>query len=356
LTEKKLTEKQEQMNFNLPKNFSLIHLSVIIFICILGGALLSMFLMPSPVTNNDLIQVTEPTEAEITLKAVNYINENFLEEGVTIEAKGVQKTGDSLYLISFDLFEGTEKVQEGEIFITSDLKNMILGQVMDMSIQLPKIEPEEEIPIEVQKSEKPVIELFIMSHCPYGTQIEKGILPVYEALKDKADFQLKYVYYAMHGKTELDEQTLQRAIELQYGTEKLWDYLAEFLKDGDTERALTAVELSKEDLIDKINELDSQFNVTAEFENKENWLSGYYPLFNLDKEENEKYNVGGSPTLVLNGTSVQSARNPSALLETICNAFIEAPEECNIIQLSAANPSAGFGFEETASNTSATCG
>ena len=28
------------------------------------------------------------------------------------------------------------------------------------------------------KLEKPIVEAFVMSHCPFGTQIEKGMLPV----------------------------------------------------------------------------------------------------------------------------------------------------------------------------------
>jgi len=48
-----------------------------------------------------------------------------------------------------------------------------------------------------------------MSYCPYGTQIEKGILPVINALGNKIKFSLKFVDYAMHGKKEIDENSRQ---------------------------------------------------------------------------------------------------------------------------------------------------
>lgn len=51
-----------------------------------------------------------------------------------------------------------------------------------------------------------------MSHCPYGLQMEKGIIPVVETLGDSIDFQVKFCDYAMHGQTELDEQVLQYCI------------------------------------------------------------------------------------------------------------------------------------------------
>lgn len=35
-----------------------------------------------------------------------------------------------------------------------------------------------------------------MSHFPYGTQIEKGMIPVMETLGNKADIGIKFVNYA----------------------------------------------------------------------------------------------------------------------------------------------------------------
>ncbi|MBU3941884.1 MAG: hypothetical protein KKF74_03150, partial [Nanoarchaeota archaeon] len=47
------------------------------------------------------------------------------------------------------------------------------------------------------KKDKPEVELFVMSHCPYGTQIEKGMLPVARLLGDKIDFNIRFCSYAM---------------------------------------------------------------------------------------------------------------------------------------------------------------
>ncbi len=41
-----------------------------------------------------------------------------------------------------------------------------------------------------------------MSYCPYGTQAEKGILPVVALLGDKIDFKLRTVHYVLHGDKE----------------------------------------------------------------------------------------------------------------------------------------------------------
>ena len=74
----------------------------------------------------------------------------------------------------------------------------------------PTILSQAEIQAEIKTSAETVsVELFVMSHCPYGVQMEKGILPVLKLLDTRIDFSLKFVDYAMHGKTELDEQTRQ---------------------------------------------------------------------------------------------------------------------------------------------------
>jgi hypothetical protein len=208
---------------------------------------------------------------------------------------------------------------------------------------------------QVVKSEKPVVELFIMSHCPYGTQAEKGILPVANLLGEKIDFEVKFVYYAMHGKKEMDEQANQECIKKEYPT-KFNDYLACFLEGDDGPGCLTEMEIDSDKLAKCVADLDEEFGLTAAFEDQSSWLSGKFPLFNVHKADNDKYDVGGSPTLVINGAQASSARSPAAYLATICAAFEEPPKECTESEgVSAETYSPGFGYEIGAA-TAASCG
>jgi hypothetical protein len=52
----------------------------------------------------------------------------------------------------------------------------------------------------MEKREKPDVDVFVMSYCPFGTQIEKGLLPVWDLLGDKINLNIRFVDYAMHGK------------------------------------------------------------------------------------------------------------------------------------------------------------
>ena len=72
-------------------------------------------------------------------------------------------------------------------------------------------------------------------------------------------------------------------------------------------------------------------------------------------DDNSKYGVKGSPSLVINGTNSSSARDSANLLKAICAGFEEAPEECST-QLSSDTPSPGFGSGVSNSGSEGGCG
>lgn len=305
-------------------------------------------------------EVEAMNSIELGEKVENYLNEGpFLQEGMLVKASSVEEFGDTFYSVKLDIMQDEEKLDETVVFATRDGKLLFGGTPIDLDAPLPEPEPEPEPePAEVQKSDKPEVEVFVMSHCPYGTQIEKGILPVVELLGDKIDFKVRFVYYAMHGETEIKEETRQYCIQKEQ-TAKFIPYLSCFLKEGNTEACLAEAEVDEEALNSCVAQADSEFEIIANLEDESKWLSGYYPLFNVDKELNDRYMVQsdrwGSPQLVINGTVIEGAsRDSASLLQYICSAFNNPPEEC-IQELSSETPSSGFGYE--GSNTSSgSCG
>jgi len=207
---------------------------------------------------------------------------------------------------------------------------------------------------ELVKSDRPRVELFVMSFCPYGTQAEKGLLPVLRLLKDKIEFHLRFVDYAMHDKKEIDEQLKQYCL-IQKEPEKLYDYLECFLKDENRgEVCLRENQVNQNQLHACIQETDKEFKITANYNDKTTWKNGQFPLFNIHKDLNEKYGVAGSPVLVINGEEKQSSRNPAAYLKTICSHFKEQPAECEE-KLSDAVPQPGFGTATSDNASEASC-
>lgn len=208
----------------------------------------------------------------------------------------------------------------------------------------PEASNEPQADTSVPKSNKPVVELFVMSHCPFGTQIEKGMIPVVELLGDKIDFELKFVNYAMHGEKEVWEQARQYCIQEEQN-DKFLPYLRCFLEADDSEACLAEVGVDTDMMDACVERIDEEFELTDNLEDQSKWANGRFPRFMVHNDENEEYGVRGSPTLVINGQQASSGRDSASLLGTICAAFNEAPEECDT-ELSSASPSPGFGWEE----------
>ena len=196
------------------------------------------------------------------------------------------------------------------------------------------------------KSDKPTVELFVMSHCPFGTQAEKGIIPVIKLLKDKINFQVKFVNYAMHGKKEIDENTLQYCIQKEEPN-KYIDYLTCFLEKGDTKGCLQKVGIDQKKIDECIKNADTKYNITKNYNDKASWAGWRFPKYEVNNEENLKYGIQGSPTLVINGIVVQpQSRSPQAYLKAICEAFKNPPAECQKV-LSNKSYDPGFGWTQS---------
>jgi hypothetical protein len=198
-----------------------------------------------------------------------------------------------------------------------------------------------------QKKDVPDVELFVMSYCPYGVQAEKGILPVVQKLGSKINFSVKFVDYTLHGKKEFDENLNQYCIEKQEPA-KFNDYLTCFTKEGDSAKCLASTKINKAKITTCISETDKQFKLTENFS-----ASGQSSPFNIYKELNDKYGVQGSPTLVVNGQTLDAGRDSASLIKTICSGFSNQPAECQAV-LSSDTPAAGFGAgTSAAASTSA---
>ena len=210
----------------------------------------------------------------------------------------------------------------------------------------------------MEKKAVPEVELFIMSHCPFGTQMEKGLLPVAKLLGDKADIQFKFVNYAMHGMKEINEQLNQLCIQEEY-EDKYLDYLECFLGTtaGDASEGkacMSELGISETKISSCAKDMDAKYGITDAYNDKSTW-SGNYPSFSVHNAENIKYGVRGSPHLVVNGVEPQSGRDSKSILDAICLAFTDKPSECDT-EISAEAPAPGFGWEGTGSATAATCG
>lgn len=177
------------------------------------------------------------------------------------------------------------------------------------------------------KSDKPKIDLFIMTYCPYGLQAQKGFLPMLRDFSKVADVNIKFVGYIMHGQKEADENVVQYCIQKEQ-KDKYVAYLECFLKaEWKWAECQKTAKLDTAKLNVCITKAKTDFKVQEEIDNAQK-AGKQYPAFNINWEEAKAFWVQGSPTLVINWTIVEAWRSPKDYKDAICNAFNNQPAEC----------------------------
>lgn len=206
-----------------------------------------------------------------------------------------------------------------------------------------------QVQTEVVKSDKPVVEAFVFTYCPYGLQFQKALAPVYDLLKDKADINLVQIG-AMHGEHEKIEAERQLCIQREYGKDKLWAYVNLF-QVNTTIGACSSDAACKKPLVEALMtqvgidaaKIDSCIETDGE------------DLYDADGARASSLGISGSPTFVINGAEVQVSRTPEAIKTAVCDAFTDEskPSECSQT-LSTSAMVAGFGGS-AGTSTGASC-
>ncbi len=275
-------------------------------------------------------EVVEITEDKIKLKLLGedsilptpsgdlYIN--FTEDKIFLTL--TPEIGQEIEIGNFPKARVTE-LNDTHIFL--DANHEYAGQKIKIKIILNEKYIEKESAGSAAKiTGAPTMQVFIMSYCPYGLQMLKGMLPVWEKFENKANIELRFVSYTMHGQKEEDENFRMICIrEEQYS--KLIPYLKCFAEAGDYEGCLKQTGVDETKLNSCMTDKASQY-------------------FEEDTALNDQYDVQGSPTTVIDGQVIEIwPRSPEDIKQKLCEAFSTQPNECSET-LNTENPSPGFGF------------
>jgi hypothetical protein len=279
--------------------------------------------------------------------SVEKVGENFVEfvgsQGVDVEIVDAKEFESGLYELIVSVKAPTGESQELPVYTTSDGKYFMQGIVPLTDNVVEESAPQKQEPVQnVVKSDKPLVQLFVMTHCPFGTQAEKGFLPAMKALGNAADFEVRFVHYFMHTKNQEEVETPRQVCIREEQSDKFIPYLECFLGKTGTQEDAAACD----------SEVGIDTDALAECI-ESGRAEEYYAE---DSVLSEAAGVRGSPTLVVNGAMVQSGRSAQAYGDVVCKAFNEVPELCGIVELDAVNPSPGFGYGGASSGSTASCG
>jgi len=172
---------------------------------------------------------------------------------------------------------------------------------------------------------KASLEMYVMSECPYGVQVENAIAPVKEKLGNALDVQINYIgqkngdqFQSLHGPTEVSGDIVQLCAA-QQGTEKLIDFItcqnanpkqvAENWKDCGTQSGYD------------VGALETCMNG----DQGKKLLSDSYDL-------SQSKNARSSPTIMLDGQPYRGGRKTNDFLRAICATYgDQSPPPCKDI-------------------------
>ena len=261
-------------------------------------------------------------------KAVDYINNNLVQIPGDVSLVSVEDLGE-IYRVTTSYQD-----QQPIVYITKDGLYLFLSQPADTSEEITTTTTT--VPGSA-KADRPEAYAFIMSYCPYGLQFLKAYVPVIELLGDKADVEVNFVHYLMHGEQEMNENTRMYCIQKEQN-DKFTDYLRCFVESGNSASCIDSVGIDSDALDSCIASTDEQFQITKSFEES----TSSYPPYLVDAVLAQQYSVRGSPTFVVNGQTMSVTRSAEAIKQVICASFNDPPEECNQV-LSANTEAPSFG-------------
>jgi hypothetical protein len=274
------------------------------------------------------------TAEEAKAKAVKFIDENLVQPGTQVDIKSVTEEG-GLYRI--DITVGKQDIVS---YMTKDGKKFF-PEAMDIADTQKKAadaqKADDEAEKNIPKADKPAVDLYVMSFCPFGNQAEDTLAPVYALLKDKVDFNFHYIVSlkgdtveSLHGPKEVDQNMREACVLKEYGKNSWMDFVSYVNKNCGSDGACWEAGAKASNInTDKVNACV-----------KANGLS----LMKENEKASNDVNASGSPTMIINGATTKAVYkygNPEAYKQAICNGFNNAPEECAKVLDSAAATSQG---------------
>lgn len=200
----------------------------------------------------------------------------------------------------------------------------------------------------VTKTDKPMLEAFVVARCPFGLQMQRAMVESVKNLPSLAQYiKVRYMgsvsgnkLTSMHGDAEAAENLRQICIREEQPS-KYWNYVGCQMKASGTENSCassTGVDLTK------LSTCISDPNKGIAYAK-------------VDFDLSSKYSVTGSPTLILNGAPVDEngfgGRSADGVKSMACAGFKTAAGLCST-KLSTASAATSFSATYSSSAAPAT--
>lgn len=263
------------------------------------------------------INLYNTKEAKV-LKAIDFINKNLLQDATATVGAITEESG----VYKFELTIGEQKYFS---YLTKDGK-ILFPQGISLTTEQEAGKTSEETSKktceELKKTDKPLLEAFVVSKCPFGLQMQRILNEIIKNIPQLAQY-IKVEYMgeivngkidSMHGEEEAQENLRQICLREEQ-LDKYWPYLDCHIKAGKVDECLTSAKVDNQKLTSCMSDAKRGIAYAQK-----------------DFERQNKFNVTGSPTLILNEESVSEmnfgGRTAEAVKTVICCGFKNKPAFC----------------------------
>jgi hypothetical protein len=288
-------------------------------------------------------------DSKIAQNAVDYINDNGLANS-EVTLKSYERTS-GVIKIKIDI-AGTEY----ESFISTDGKYLFPSAIEITPTEGSETPPDEVSTTSVStcedltKTDNPELDVYVVSQCPYGLQIQRAIAQAVLEAPELANYvKVRYIGSAagdtitsMHGEEEATENLKQICIREEQPA-KYWNYVSCYMKAGASDSCLVTAGVDTGAVSACMS--DSSRGVAYASED-----------FNLGVQ----YGIQGSPTLMLADANVDESgfggRSADAIKQVVCCASNNQPAFCSkTLNTTSATSSFSENYEGTGSKSDASC-
>jgi hypothetical protein len=292
------------------------------------------------------------SDSQIGKKAIDYINNNQLSSTpaslVSVsEASGLVKVKIKIGTSSFDSYA----TKDGKLLFPQAFDmTPKASATADSNIKSNSAQNPTQTAASTTKTDKAMLEAFVVARCPYGLQMQRAMAEAVKNIPALAQYiKARYIgsvsgntITSMHGDAEAKENLRQICIREEQPT-KYWAYVGCQMKASGTEVSCeqsTGVDSAK------LNSCVSAPSKGIAYAKK-------------DFDVNTKYNVSGSPTLILNGAQASESsfggRSSDAIRAMVCAGSKSQPSFCSQ-KLNTAEAATSFSASYASSAGSANSG
>lgn len=306
-------------------------IAAVAIVCLLVGYGAAVLMQPAKATGAATPTPSVDTQ-QLRTTVVKYLNDIIeLQGGAGITVQAVNSSLENgMISIGFNLIANGSTLQSGKVFVSPDGKQLFLSAPLDLTTELPK--PTVTPPVEMKKTDKPKVEMYVMSFCPYGIQAEQGIGPATGLLNGTITFEPHFIVgginSSLHGPAEAHEDARQLCV-LKYNRDKWWKYVDYINNNCNVDDVETCWKTAANNASINVAAIEKCFKDEGE------------TLINAEVELTNSLGIGSSPTILINGVEYQGGRSPEAFKQGICSAFNTQPSACSQNLTSTASASTG---------------